>query len=181
MPSTIFRPEIAGYQKGLYDQWRDLCYVITTTSDENYRYVPTLKGSSIGDHTRHVIECYQQLVEGLPSRVINYEARQRNPVLATERVTALELLPQIMHRLQAMVDRYEPDYALDKIETPALGMPQVTARTSLGAEILCCNGHATHHLALIAERGLVMNIPFRPGLGRAIATIQHERRADLAS
>ena len=58
--------------------------------------LPLLSGNTIGKHVRHIIECYQGLISGIESGVIDYENRARNLTLENESQKAIEVLKQII-------------------------------------------------------------------------------------
>ena len=48
------------------------------TIDEYVKKIPSLGIASIGEHTRHIIELFQQLYLGYSSGLINYDNRKRD-------------------------------------------------------------------------------------------------------
>ncbi len=67
--------------------------------DEYTEKIPLLSHSSIGEHTRHIIELFQQLYKGYDLGVVNYDARERELLLQSNIDYALESLACIVSNL----------------------------------------------------------------------------------
>jgi hypothetical protein len=67
--------------------------------DDYKEKIPTLSGSSIGEHTRHIIELFQQLLLGYNLGVVNYDDRSRNILLQENINFALENIAAIIANL----------------------------------------------------------------------------------
>jgi uncharacterized damage-inducible protein DinB len=78
----------------LVDQINQLTY------DEYTRPIELLGGSTIGAHTRHIVELYQQLQTGYDSAVIDYDNRKRNSEIEKNVDTAAESIAMIIANLE---------------------------------------------------------------------------------
>lgn len=103
-------------------------------------------GSSIGQHTRHIIEFFMCLTKQLESQTINYDTRERRKDIEENPKTASDELDQLSH-------------LLGRIKAPA-NLQLVTCYgahstdnsqidTTLERELLYNIEHAVHHLAMI--------------------------------
>ncbi|MFX8864209.1 hypothetical protein ABTM79_18890, partial [Acinetobacter baumannii] len=52
--------------------------LLALSNQEYNKAIPVLSGSSIGAHTRHVIELFQELFSGYEVGNVNYEERKRD-------------------------------------------------------------------------------------------------------
>lgn len=134
--------------------------------------------SSIGQHTRHVIEFLQCLIHQCQceDRVINYEKRQRDK--AIEEVPA-----QAMAAIQEVVKALESETLPQNLilETQyGSHLPVHRVETTLEREIIYNIEHAIHHLAMI-RIGLQVVAPdldIPRGFGVAPSTIRYRKPQD---
>src|SRR5262245_1913964 len=67
--------------------------VLSELSEDEYRRpLPILSNSSIGQHTRHIIEFFQTLLEAYDSGQLNYDKRERNRLIEKNQQAALVAL-----------------------------------------------------------------------------------------
>ena len=64
--------------------------------DEYTEKLALLSNSSIGEHTRHIIELFQVLLNGYPSGAINYDDRKRDIRIQTNIDVAMEVINAII-------------------------------------------------------------------------------------
>lgn len=99
-----------------------------------------LHGHSTGQHTRHIVEFYQCLLNDLGTGVVNYDARLRNPLLEADPETALVTLRQIARQLEALPT--EKPLHLETEECDPVP-------SSLSRELCYLVEHTVHHLAIL--------------------------------
>lgn len=96
---------------------------------------------SIGQHTRHIIEFYEQFLLTYQIGEINYDLRKRNQILESnqnECVNSIENIINVLnnmdlvHDLQILVTNNFSNHV-----------------SSVGRELMFLNEHTVHHLALI--------------------------------
>lgn len=131
--------------------------LVSMLTQEQYVYVSKcLEGGSIGQHVRHILEFYACLIEGVGIGKVNYDRRERDLRISTNRLFALERMKEIMNQLNEIaLDRsilLEGQFDVDDsqcTETP----------TSVQRELIYCLEHSIHHQALIRvvlqELGLI--------------------------
>jgi len=116
---------------------------------ENEHYVKPieiLSGATIGQHTRHILEFYLCLLDGLPVQKVNYENRKRNPELENNinfATTSIEHI--ILHLPDSLKD---VDMDCEK-NFSASGSVITAIPSSLYRELTFCLDHSIHHQALI--------------------------------
>jgi uncharacterized damage-inducible protein DinB len=149
----------------LFFQLADL---LEQLSDEEYRQpMPVLSGATIGQHFRHVLECFQELERGYQDGDVNYDLRKRDRRLETDRAFA--------HRVMASIDSAlrKPDKPLQLYAALEEGM-EVSLSSTYYRELLHNLDHTVHHMALI-KIGLseLPGIQVPDSFGVSHATIQH--------
>ena len=131
-----------------------------------------LSGATIGQHVRHIIELFQELDKGRLSGLVNYEARQRDYKLETNKIAAIAALKNLLHHLNAsdMSLLLTADVSLD-------GQSAVTLKTTFYREWLYNIEHTVHHMALIRV-GIIelTNIELPADFGIAASTIKHHKK-----
>ena len=121
-------------------------YLSQIDEDQYSEKLEIFSGSSIGQHTRHIIEFFMCLTKQLESQTINYDTRDRrkdieeNPQVASEE---LDQLSYLLGRISApvtlqLVTCYGHHHS---------GHTQI--ETTLERELLYNIEHAVHHLAMI--------------------------------
>ncbi len=105
-----------------------------------------LSFASIGEHTRHILEFYQCLLEQSKEGTVNYDQRKRNKTIQEDPQVAGIVLVSIMKKLQA-IDigkqlQLEISYDADQ---EVLNIVD----TSLERELVYNLEHVIHHLAII--------------------------------
>jgi uncharacterized damage-inducible protein DinB len=115
------------------------------SNNEYAERLEILSNSSIGMHIRHIVEFYECLVKGMQSTIINYDARQRNLEVETNKEFSLECLLAIVDAM----DNFEKDTQLQLLanlenEAELFKMP-----TSIFRELYYLLEHTTHHMAII--------------------------------
>ncbi len=129
-------------------------------------------GASIGAHTRHVIEFYQCLLNGVTNGEVNYDARQRDLRLESQLDYTIDVLDEITYRLLNV------NVLNKKINLMACyGEAFYSTPTSFEREEVYLIEHTIHHHALI-RIGLQECFPeveIEPNFGYAHSTIQHQK------
>ncbi|MCU0385423.1 MAG: DinB family protein [Flavihumibacter sp.] len=130
-----------------------------------------LSGATIGQHTRHIIEMYQCLLNGLEARLVNYESRQRDVRIESDKDFAAELLATIEKAVN------QPNQSLHLcagFDTNTREL--VHLDTNFYREIAYNLEHTIHHMALIKVGLLeISGITIPEGFGVASSTIKYRR------
>ncbi len=130
-----------------------------------------LSGSTVGQHTRHIIELFLELNKGYKHGVVNYEKRQRDYRLETDKGFANELLDDILKQF------LKPDKALlldTDLSTDSTGL--FTIPTSYYRELIFNIEHTVHHMALIkVALQEITDIEIPKSFGVAVSTIKYNR------
>jgi hypothetical protein len=136
-----------------------------------------LSGSTIGQHTRHIIEFYNCLLEqalepGEP--VINYASRRRDYRIESEPDHALTYVNMISEKLKELdADRK------CQLNCAEHGHDDLMVNSTIGRELIYNIEHTIHHLAIvkIALKFMMPQIVLPEHFGVAPSTIRHRQEA----
>ncbi len=140
------------------------------------RRVSVASNSTIGEHYRHCLDHFRCWLDGLESGVLDYDRRQRDSRIETNRAYALSVTGE----LERAVARLDPS-ALDRtieIQCKIHYEGDRTQRLSstVVRELMYNVAHAVHHYALIAVMAKVMGCRLPVEFGLAPSTLQHRLR-----
>lgn len=152
--------------------------LITRLDDRLYaNAVSPLFHFGVGTHFRHCLDSYKCFLKGIESGRINYDQRERDELVATNRLLALRRIEAVIADLQRL-----PSSA-DEPVLVLLENSDDTAwsRSSALRELQFLVSHTIHHYALIAM--MLRCQGFDPGeeFGVAPSTLEHWRDAALCA
>ncbi len=133
-------------------------------------------GSSVGEHTRHIVEFYQCLITQSADGVVCYDLRERNQLLQREAAAASAALQRVIVEIEKLdleqqlvleVNPHEEESDNQQIET------------NLHRELHYVLDHTIHHMALITVgvRSAFPNITLPADFGVAPSTIRSRSAA----
>lgn len=127
----------------------------------------------VGAHMRHVLDCYRCFVGGLEGGRIDYDARERNPRLETERAVAMATIDGLARQLATLgeADRHRPVQV--RVDAAAWGEADSWSHSTLGRELQFLLSHTLHHYALIAMTLRVLGQAPDPSFGVAPSTLAY--------
>lgn len=127
-----------------------------------------LSNSSIGEHTRHIIELFQQLLDGYEKGIIDYDKRKRNIVIQENIDFAIKCIADIISGLEI------EDKTL--LLLTVYNNQESCIETNFNREILYNLEHCIHHQAIIKIGLIYMGYNnFDENLGVAKSTIIYKR------
>jgi hypothetical protein len=130
-----------------------------------------LGNSTIGQHVRHIIEMFQCLEKGYQSGKVNYENRQRDKIIETDKDIALFLLKEI-HGGLAKADKALVLEGVYNDDANTL----MHFDTNYYREIVYNLEHTIHHMALIrVGLGELTKMELPENYGVASATVKHKK------
>lgn len=112
--------------------------------------IPILSNSSIGEHTRHIVELFQQLIKGYSEGEVDYDNRERNIRIQTEQKFA-------MNMIQLIIDAIDLEEKKLKIVT-TYNDRFAFIESNYHRELLYNIEHCIHHQALIKVGLLTQNL-----------------------
>lgn len=133
---------------------------------------PCATGVRIGAHLRHVLEFYEAFLTGMERGLIDYDARRRNGLVETSRAAGLQLLDELIARLESMPPiRTDSPLHVYADETDAV----LTSSAGREMQVLLC--HTIHHFAMVAVALNAYGVAVDPTFGVASATLRYRARA----
>ena len=128
---------------------RNLCEQLSATltllSDDQYSSsLEILSGASIGQHLRHITDMFECLQQGLGNGTVNYEARQRDRKVETDKVWAMHILGMVSDGLQLQNFPLLLFAGFNENSDD-----QIELQTNYYRELAYNLEHAIHHLAII--------------------------------
>lgn len=117
--------------------------------DQFTRSIGVLSGSSIGQHTRHILEFFIELNKGYDLGTVDYDQRKRNQAIESDNSFALEQLQLIVSSLckPNRVLILKADYDCSAYLGEEVTDLDIT--TNYFRELVYNLEHAVHHMALI--------------------------------
>jgi uncharacterized damage-inducible protein DinB len=109
--------------------------------DEYVQPLPMLSDSSIGQHTRHIIELFQQLNKGYEINRIDYDNRKRNLKIQSNISYAVECMAEIISSLEKENKQLSISTVNNNNET--------MIETNYFRELMYNIEHCIHHQAII--------------------------------
>lgn len=128
-----------------------------------------LSNASIGQHTRHIIELYQCLIEGYQTGDINYDDRKRNVIYENDIAEAVKVIKDIQSRIE-QPDKIVKIFCSTDDDT-------ICIESNYYREVLYNLEHCIHHQALIKVALLhIKDINITEGFGVAHSTLQYRQQ-----
>lgn len=125
-----------------------------------------LSGATIGQHTRHIIEFYQCLMEGYTPATVFYDRRKRDPRMEQDVHLAIDRLQRIQNALERPKRRLLIYYELNG--------RQQKLESNYFREVMYNLEHTIHHQALIRVAiNEFTDMVLPESFGVAPSTMQH--------
>ncbi|WP_411032213.1 DinB family protein [Spongiimicrobium sp. 3-5] len=144
--------------------------VLLQLPDECYaKPCETLSNSSIGQHTRHIIELYQCLLQGYHLNEISYDRRKRDKRIEQDLFFAIQQLQEIQNSLERPDRDLQVSYDLHDSE--------VSLKSNYFREVMYNLEHTIHHQALIKVGiGQFTTMSLPESFGVAPSTLQYRNQ-----
>lgn len=152
---------------------KQLAQLVQNLEDADFtRTSVTLNGASLGQHIRHTIEFFLCYERGFKKGIINYDQRNHDRLIETDRKLALAAIRQIMDFIDTLQNekplKLEVGYDLVKDEYICLD-------TNSTRELVYNMEHAVHHMAImkIGLREIAPYLNLDDDFGIAASTVQY--------
>ncbi len=131
--------------------------------------------SCLGKHLRHILDHYLCFIRDLNTGTINYEQRDRNTQLETDKEYALSIIEEIQKQLIAIPQVLINTGQLSVLLCSDVDMPEgLATQSSVNRELQFLHGHTVHHFAIIAAMLRFYGLSAETGFGVAPSTILHQ-------
>lgn len=128
-----------------------------------------LSNSSIGEHTRHIIEMFQCLQNNYDSQLVNYDKRERNHQIQSDTEFAISQIRNV----QENIDKEDRKMFLQQI----IDGDEFKIETNYYRELLYNLEHCIHHQALIKVGvNQTCNVVLSENFGVARSTIEYRQQ-----
>ena len=131
-----------------------------------------LSDNTIGKHSRHILEFYETMLNGISAGEVDYDSRQRNLLLETD----IEYTLQRIEFIKDSILQITSDQELNFSFSYAKGQVS-TIKTNLYREMNYNIEHTIHHLAIIkiAVCNSFPNVHLPITFGVAYSTLQYQQ------
>src|ERR1700744_6383775 len=153
--------------------------LLMNMDDENYvRKLPAAFDASIGSPSSHCLDHFQSLLGAAAAGVLNYDRRERNPLVEKDRFAALNVTRALREQFQQLETRQLERIFQVTCKTSYASSDSPASTSSVSREIMYVVAHAVHHYALIGMMGNLMGLALPPGFGVAPSTLKHRAALD---
>lgn len=129
-----------------------------------------LSGATIGQHVRHTIELYLELIAGYPQGIIHYGKRKRDPRIESDPQLAIEKINYILDHLPV------ENKKLTFIGDDDAAMTENNIATNYFRELAYNIDHTIHHMALVRVALVELEVIAVPEeFGVAPSTLKYRR------
>lgn len=146
----------------------------TLSQDEFTKPLPVLNSSTLGQHIRHTIEFFTCLQNGIADRLVNYDQREHNKAIESDRKVALANIKAIkIFIADCNVDQdltLEMSYGLED-------QPNTQVKSNFQRELAYNIEHCVHHMAIIKIGALALkdDLQLPADFGVAASTIRYQK------
>ncbi|MGH1484967.1 MAG: DinB family protein [Cellvibrionaceae bacterium] len=131
--------------------------------------------SSMGKHLRHILDHYICFKRDFTAGLIDYDQRQRDCQLETDRDYAITIIEQLQDFLINLKSESNAGQSLKILMCNDVAAPEgEITESSLGRELQFLQGHSVHHYALMAAMMRFSGEHIDDHFGVAPSTIVHE-------
>ena len=166
------------------------CLALLSEIDDDSFVSSAVDGGTVGAHLRHCIEYFRCFLGEERTGVIEYDAREREHALETDRGLSERAIATLLEQL---AERHDDD--LDRVvkirQALAPGAEPEIVQSTVRREWMSLADHTIHHLAIITQlvtaqvnAGASENHRARrlaSELGVAFSTQEHRRRTEISA
>jgi uncharacterized damage-inducible protein DinB len=149
-----------------------LTHLLSELNDEDYsKPLAMLSNNTVGKHLRHILEMYHCLINNYDSGIVDYDKRERNSTLETNKVIAINSLQEI---LRSVINKEDKSLVLNTYYDYNAITPE-KIQTNFHRELAFALEHCIHHMAIIriAVESNFSYINVEPSFGVATSTMRY--------
>lgn len=142
-------------------------------SEDFYKSLDELSGSTLGQHTRHILEFFICLFDAKNERIINYDNRKHDKLIENDKKLAQSVLQSVQAFLAKCTEDF--DISFEANYTKNEGHNQ-SMKSSFYRELSYNIEHTIHHMALmkIAIKQSLDYITLPEHFGIANSTVRYQ-------
>jgi hypothetical protein len=144
------------------------------SQDEFTQPLPVLNDSTLGQHIRHTIEFFTCLQYGIVKGVVNYDQREHDKSIESDKLIALNRIDGI----EKFVNECDIDQDLMlEMSYGDQDAPNTRVKSNILRELAYNIEHSVHHMAIIKIGALSLNEDLRvpADFGVAASTIRYQQ------
>ena len=151
--------------------------VLSGLDDETYPHVKhPFSKYGIGSHFRHCLDFYRSFLEGVEEGRIDYDSRQRDESIETDRRAAIFKILATINRFEQLSELDDQLPVLVRLEDCEDERSSLTwSQSSVTRELQALLSHTVHHYALIALMLQLNGFEVPEELGVAPSTLRRWR------
>ncbi len=160
----------------LTDTLEDACtFLLQLPADSYSANLSVLSGSSLGQHTRHMLEFLECLIHQAPGGKVNYDLRNRRSDWESDPLIAENTIRQLLGLLETSDF---PESLFLETEYRLVESHPVSVPTTFSRELVYNIEHVIHHLALIRVglNVIAPEIELPVTFGWAPSTLRHREQ-----
>ena len=131
--------------------------------------------SSIGAHMRHILDRFQCFFTGLESGLIDYDDRNRDPVLERDMALCRNSIKYMASCFRDLLAKTTGQAEIKVREAVDDMGPSICLNSTVERELMALVTHSTHHLAIIAMLMRTFGYDLDKDFGKAPSTIVYQR------
>jgi hypothetical protein len=160
---------------GCLDVCRQCRALVEAIGAEGYAWGPA-GSSTIGAHMRHCLDHFSAFLAGVPSGLVDYDARERSAALERDAAEFLAAISAIEHGMESM-RALDPAMPLRIVQLHAPGAEPRAVPSCLERELVFLASHTIHHLALMKLLAQAGGFAVPAHVGVAYSTLAHQQGA----
>jgi uncharacterized damage-inducible protein DinB len=149
--------------------------LLKAVSLDDYTYV-SQGNSSIGTHTRHILDRFHCFFAGLQGGCIDYDDRQRDKSIENSLQAATFALASVSRQIEKLDLAEFTGKIITVRESVYHQGSSIEIPSTVNRELMGLITHSIHHLAIIAIIAKSFGYPMDNDFGKAASTIVYERR-----
>ncbi len=162
------------------DIMMQLYAVINSISEEDFsKPIPLLNQSTIGQHVRHTLEFFTCLMNNIKTGEINYDDRDHDKIIETDKLIALAVIEDI----KIFLNNVSEDIPLNLNASYSLkDSVALKIKTNLFRELAYNIEHAIHHMAImkIGIKEIAPYVELPSHFGIAVSTIKYQQQLPVS-
>lgn len=154
---------------------QQLVQLLETLTDQQYTQAPVgTITSSVGSHVRHCLDHVRELIDGVQSGEMNFDARKRGTTVESCRHTAIAECRKLSLRLETLTaESLDEDVRLALL--PSADAEAIVVRTCAAREAAYVLSHTIHHNAIIAAAVKTLGVTPPDRFGYAPSTLAAQK------